>query len=51
MDHTPFIWASYSVGAVVFAWTAFSPLLRKKKALANIKRLKQIEERSNDANP
>jgi len=50
MSHTPFIWAAYSIGAVVLLWSALAPLSRKKAAIRDIRRLSQIEERSRDAN-
>ena len=50
MSHTPFIWAAYLVGTVVLAWCALAPLSRKKAAFRDIRRLIQIEERSNDSN-
>ena len=51
MSHTPFIWAAYSIGTIVLLWTALAPLVRKKAVTRDIKRLIQLEERSNDANP
>jgi heme exporter protein CcmD len=48
MSHGPFIWAAYSIGAVVLLWCALAPLLRKKSAVRNIRRLIQIEEGSRD---
>ncbi|HET6593558.1 MAG TPA: heme exporter protein CcmD [Xanthomonadales bacterium] len=51
MSHTPFIWAAYTVGAVVLLWCAVAPLLRKKSACRDIRRLIQLEERSGDPNP
>ena len=50
MSHTPFIWAAYSIGAVVLLWTALAPLLRKKAVTRDIRRLIQLEERSIDSN-
>jgi heme exporter protein CcmD len=51
MSHTPFIWAAYSIGTVVLLWCALAPLLRKKTAIRDIRRIIQTEERSNDSNP
>jgi heme exporter protein CcmD len=48
MSHGPFIWAAYLIGAVVLLWCALAPLLRKKSAVRNIRRLIQIEEGSRD---
>jgi heme exporter protein CcmD len=48
MSHIPYIIAAYTVGSIVLAWCALAPLARKKSALRNIRRLIQIEERSND---
>ena len=50
MNHGPYIWAAYSIGAVVLLWCAVAPLLRKKSVARNIKRLIQIEESSGDSN-
>jgi heme exporter protein CcmD len=50
MSHTPFIWAAYSIGAVVLVWAAVAPLMRKKAITRDIRRLVQIEERSRDTN-
>jgi heme exporter protein CcmD len=50
MNHTPFIWAAYAIGAVVLTWCAVAPLLRKRAVLRDVRRLIQIEERSRDAN-
>jgi heme exporter protein CcmD len=49
MDHTPFIIGAYGIGSVILLWTALSPLFRKKKAIKDIRRLIEIEERSRDA--
>jgi heme exporter protein CcmD len=49
MSHTPFIWAAYSIGAVVLLWTALAPMLRKKAVTRDIRRLIQLEERSIDS--
>ena len=43
MDHAPFIWSSYAITALILAWTAVSPLVRKRRALRNIQRLKNQE--------
>jgi heme exporter protein CcmD len=51
MNHAPFIWAAYSIGAVVLAWCAIAPLLRKKTAIRDIQHQIQLEERSRDTNP
>ena len=48
MSHTPFIWATYSIGAVVLLWCALAPLSRKKAVIRDIRRLNQIKERSCD---
>ena len=50
MSHAPFIWAAYSIGAVVLLWCALAPLVKKKSITRDIRRLIQIEERSSDAN-
>jgi heme exporter protein CcmD len=50
MSHAPYIWAAYSIGAVVFLWCAVAPLVRKKSISRDIRRLIQIEERSRDSN-
>ena len=50
MSHTPFIWAAYSIGAIVLLWCALAPLMRKKAVIRDIRRLIQIEERDRDAN-
>ena len=50
MDHTPFIVGAYGIGALIFLWTAFSPLLRKRKIVKDIRRLIELEERPGDAN-
>lgn len=50
MNHMPFIWASYTVATIVLLWCAVAPLTRKRKALRDIRRLIQIEERSSDPN-
>ncbi len=49
MSHTPFIWAAYSIGAIVLLWTAAAPLLGKKAVTRDIRRLIQLEERSRDS--
>ena len=50
MSHAPFIWAAYSIGAVVLLWCAVAPLVKKKSITRDIRRLIQIEERSRDSN-
>lgn len=47
MDHAPFIWAAYALSAVVLAWTAIAPLLRRRRALAQL-RLANTMEASDD---
>ncbi|MGD2130642.1 MAG: heme exporter protein CcmD [Lysobacterales bacterium] len=51
MNHLPFIWAAYSIGTVVLAWCALAPLVKKRAAIRDIRRLIQIEKRTNDSNP
>jgi len=51
VNHAPFIWASYVVGTIVLLWCAVAPLVRKKSAFRDIRRLIQLEERSGDSNP
>jgi heme exporter protein CcmD len=46
MSHTPFIWAAYTIGAIVLGWCAFAPLGKKKAVMRDIRRLIQVEERS-----
>ncbi len=50
MSHAPFIWAAYSIGAVVLLWCAVAPLVHKKSITRDIRRLIQIEESSRDSN-
>jgi heme exporter protein CcmD len=50
MNHAPFIWAAYLIGAFVLLWCALAPLMRKKVALSNIRKLNQIEDRNRDSN-
>ena len=50
MDHAPFIWAAYAIGAVVLLWCAVAPLVKKRSITRDIRRLIQIEERSRDSN-
>ena len=50
MSHAPFIWAAYTVGAVVLLWCALAPLARRKNVLRDVRRLIQLEERSGDPN-
>ena len=49
MSHMPFIWAAYTVGTVVFVWCALAPLVRKRAAIRDIRRLIQLEERHLDS--
>ena len=49
MSHTPFIWAAYTIGAVILTWCALAPLSKKKSAMRDIRRLIQLEERSGDS--
>jgi len=49
MSHTPFIWAAYSIGAVVLVWCAVAPLVKRKSLAKDIRRMIQIEERSIDS--
>ena len=48
MSHLPFIWAAYTIGAVVLVWCAVAPLMRKKAAIRDIRRLIQIEDSNRD---
>jgi heme exporter protein CcmD len=48
MSHLPFIWAAYTIGAVVLVWCAVAPLMRKKAAIRDIRRLIKIEESNLD---
>jgi heme exporter protein CcmD len=48
-DHATFIWLSYGLGALILAWTALSPLLKKRKVLQQIK-LMHRREMQNDSN-
>jgi len=50
MNHAPFIWASYVVGAVVLLWCALAPLMRRNAAIRSIRKLIEIEERDHDSN-
>ena len=45
-DHASFIWLSYGLGAVILAWTALSPLLKKRKVLEQIKLIQKREMRN-----
>jgi heme exporter protein CcmD len=38
-EHAFYIVLSYSIGALVLGWTALSPLLKKRRLLAQLKRL------------
>jgi heme exporter protein CcmD len=49
VSHTPFIWAAYTLGAVVLLWCALAPLARKRTAIRDIRRLIQLEERTRDS--
>ena len=51
MSHLPYIWAAYSIGTVVLLWCALAPLVRKRSATRDIRRLIQIEEHTGDSNP
>ena len=46
MDHTPFIFGAYAIGTVVLIWCAVAPLVRKKAVFRDIRRIRQIKERS-----
>jgi heme exporter protein CcmD len=46
MDHTPFIFGAYAIGTVVLVWCAVAPLVRKKAVFKDIRRIRQIKERS-----
>ena len=37
MSYTPFILASYLIGAVVLLWTAMAPVLHKRTLLRQLK--------------
>lgn len=50
MSHAPFIWASYTLGAIVLIWCALAPLARKKRAVRDICKFNQLEEQSRDSN-
>lgn len=50
MSHTPYIVASYAISAVVMLWCALAPLLKKRAALANIRRLNRLQEHKSDPN-
>lgn len=49
MDHAPFIWAAYSVSAVVLAWVAIAPLFRQRQAVRAAQLAKRRKEAMNDA--
>ena len=36
MDHAPFIWSSYGLATIILAWTALSPVIRKRSVLRQI---------------
>jgi heme exporter protein CcmD len=50
MSHAPFIIASYAVAAILLAWGALAPRLKKNSALRNIRRLIKIEDQNRDSN-
>ena len=50
MSHAPFIWAAYSIGAVVLLWCAVAPLVKKRSITRDIRRLIQIEDSYRDSN-
>ena len=37
MSHTPFILASYLIGAVILLWTALSPVFNRRSFLKQLK--------------
>ncbi len=45
MNHAPFIWAAYGIGALVLAWCAIAPMVRKKSAVRDIVQLVQAQGR------
>ena len=47
MDHAPFIWSAYGLSAVVLAWTALAPILRRRRTLRQL-RQSILTERSDD---
>ena len=49
MNHAPFIWAAYAVGALVLLWCAVAPLIHKKTISRDIRRLIQLEEVERDS--
>jgi len=49
MNHAPFIWAAYAVGAVVLLWCGLAPLVRKNTIRRDIRRLIQLEEVERDS--
>ncbi len=49
MNHAPFIWAAYSAGTIILLWCALAPLIRKKAAIRDIRKLGQIKERNRDS--
>ena len=49
MNHAPFIWAAYSFGTLILLWCAVAPLVRKKAALKDLRKLNQIEVQNRDS--
>ena len=49
MNHAPFIWAAYTIGAVVLMWCAIAPLVRKKSITRDIRKLIQLEDLDRDS--
>lgn len=43
MDHAPFIWSAYGLSALVLAWTALAPMLRRRRALERLKQANPAE--------
>ena len=37
MSHTPFILASYLIGAVVLLWAAYAPVINKRSLVKQLK--------------
>jgi len=37
MSYTPFIFASYAIGAIVLTWAAVAPVLKKRTLLRQLK--------------
>lgn len=38
-SHTPYIVLSYAFGAIVLGWAALSPLLKKRRVLAQLEQI------------